>query len=125
MRGRSPMQNSSALSSVSGDSPQWTRERLDSWKEVAAFFRREVRTVQLWEKSEGLPVRRQHHKKAGSVYAYRHELEAWWIARSAAIAGYGKSSEPRSPSFKPKTVRAQERSEEEDNSEFCRILAFP
>jgi TolB-like protein len=107
------------------NSTQWPQARLDSWKEVAAFFRREVRTVQLWEKSEGLPVRRQHHKKAGSVYAYRHELEAWWIARSAMLAGYGKASEPRSPSFKPKTVHAQERSEEEDNSEFCRILAFP
>ncbi len=61
----------------------WTGERLDSWKEVASYFRREVRTVQLWEKSEGLPVRRQVHQKRGSVYAYRRELEAWWIARSA------------------------------------------
>ena len=65
----------------------WTNERLDSWKEVASFFRREVRTVQLWEKSEGLPVRRQRHKKLGSVYAYRHELEAWWASRSAVRAG--------------------------------------
>src|SRR6267154_5601782 len=61
----------------------WTGERLDSWKEVASYFRRDVRTVQLWEKSEGLPVRRQVHQKRGSVYAYRRELEAWWIARSA------------------------------------------
>jgi TolB-like protein len=106
------------------DSTQWPQARLDSWKEVAAFFRREVRTVQLWEKSEGLPVRRQYHKKAGSVFAYRHELEAWWIARSAAIAGFGKSSEPPIPSLKAKTVRAPERSNL-DSAEFCRILAFP
>ena len=52
------MQSSSALFDGSRDSTEWTRERLDSWKEVASFFRREVRTVQLWEKSEGLPVRR-------------------------------------------------------------------
>src|ERR1700730_14662886 len=77
------MQNSSTSFGGSGESTQWTRERLDSWKEVASFFRREVRTVQLWEKSEGLPVRRQHHKKLGSVYAYRQELEAWWATRSA------------------------------------------
>lgn len=63
--------------------PEWTTERLDSWKEIAAFFRREVRTVQLWEKSEGLPVRRHHHRKLGSVYAYRRELEHWWATRSA------------------------------------------
>jgi TolB-like protein len=106
------------------DSAQWPQARLDSWKEVAAFFRREVRTVQLWEKSEGLPVRRQYHKKAGSVYAYRHELEAWWIARSALLAGYGKSSEPPIPQCKAKTVHPPEKSEV-DNSEFCRILAFP
>ena len=57
-------------------------ERLDAWKEIASFFRREVRTVQLWEKSEGLPVRRHHHKSLGSVYAYRHELENWRLMRS-------------------------------------------
>lgn len=62
-------------------------ERLESWKEIASFFRREVRTVQLWEKHEGLPVRRQQHRKLGSVYAYRAELERWWIARSAIGAG--------------------------------------
>lgn len=106
------------------DSTQWPQARLDSWKEVAAFFRREVRTVQLWEKSEGLPVRRQYHKKAGSVYAYRHELEGWWIARSASLAGYGKSSETPIPRFKAKKVHAPEKSEV-DSGEFCRILAFP
>lgn len=106
------------------DSRQWPQSRLDSWKEVAAFFRREVRTVQLWEKSEGLPVRRQIHKKAGTVYAYRHELEAWWIARSAMLAGYGKSSEPPISSCKVKTVHTPEKSEIDD-VEFCRILAFP
>ena len=63
-------------------SVEWKTERLHSWKEIACFFQREVRTVQLWEKSEGLPVRRQHHKKLGSVFAYRCELEAWWMGRS-------------------------------------------
>jgi TolB-like protein len=118
--------SASALPAVSEsvDSTQWPQARLDSWKEIAAFFRREVRTVQLWEKCEGLPVRRQFHKKAGSIYAYRHELEAWWIARSAMLAGYGKSSDPLIPSCKTKTVRAPEKAEM-DNAEFCRILAFP
>lgn len=69
------------------DSLSWKAEKLDSWKEVASFFRREVRTVQLWEKNEGLPIRRQHHKKLGSIYAYRSELERWWIDRSAIRDG--------------------------------------
>jgi TolB-like protein/tetratricopeptide (TPR) repeat protein len=116
--------SASSAAGESVDSTQWPQAKLDSWKEIAAFFRREVRTVQLWEKSEGLPVRRQYHKKAGSVYAYRHELEDWWIARSAALAGYGKSPEPAIPSAKAKTIQAPERSDM-DCAEFCRILAFP
>lgn len=52
--------------------------RLDSWKEIAAHFRRSVRTVQNWERSEGLPIHRHRHKKLGSVYALREELDAWW-----------------------------------------------
>jgi len=91
------MQNSSAASGRSVGSAHRTDERLDSWKEVASFFRREVRTVQLWEKSEGLPVRRQHHKKLGSVYAYRQELEAWWIARSSMQSASGKAADLPGP----------------------------
>jgi tetratricopeptide (TPR) repeat protein len=52
-------------------------DRLDSWKEIASYFRREVRTVQLWEKREGLPVHRHFHKQLGSVFAFRSELKAW------------------------------------------------
>lgn len=59
--------------------------RLDSWKEIAVYFRRDVRTVQRWEKSEGLPVRRHQHDSLGSVYAYRHELDAWREGRQPAL----------------------------------------
>jgi tetratricopeptide (TPR) repeat protein len=52
-------------------------ERLDSWKEIASYLRREVRTVQLWEKREGLPVHRHFHKRLGSVYALRSEIDSW------------------------------------------------
>lgn len=57
-------------------------ERLDSWKEIASYLRRSVRTVHRWEKDEGLPVHRQLHKELGSVYAYKSELDAWSLARS-------------------------------------------
>jgi TolB-like protein/Flp pilus assembly protein TadD len=53
-------------------------DRLDSWKEIAAYLKKEVRTVQRWEKSAGLPVRRLTHGKLGTVFAYRSELDAWW-----------------------------------------------
>jgi len=40
---------------------------LDSWKEIATYLGREVRTVQRWEKKEGLAVRRQIHEKLSIV----------------------------------------------------------
>lgn len=52
-------------------------DRLDSWKEIAAYLKRSVRTVRRWEHDEGLPVHRQHHHTLGSVYAQKSELDAW------------------------------------------------
>jgi len=52
-------------------------DRLDSWKEIASYLRREVRTVQLWEKREGLPIHRHFHKSLGSVFALRSEIDRW------------------------------------------------
>ncbi|WP_213804721.1 tetratricopeptide repeat protein [Granulicella sp. dw_53] len=52
-------------------------DRLDSWKEIASYLKREVRTVQLWEKKEGLPVHRHYHNQLGTVYAFRSEIERW------------------------------------------------
>src|SRR4051812_13255384 len=60
--------------------------RLDSWKEIAAFLGRGVRTVQRWEREEGLPVHRLAHDKRGSVYARREELAAWWDSRRLTLA---------------------------------------
>src|SRR5579883_1447203 len=61
-------------------------DRLESWKEIAAYLGREVRTVQLWEKSEGLPVHRHQHARQGSVYAFKPELDAWREKRKNAPA---------------------------------------
>ncbi|HKW36002.1 MAG TPA: tetratricopeptide repeat protein [Candidatus Acidoferrum sp.] len=51
--------------------------KLDSWKEIADYLDREVRTVQRWEKTEGLPVHRHEHQKKSTVYAYTSELDDW------------------------------------------------
>jgi TolB-like protein/Tfp pilus assembly protein PilF len=61
-------------------------ERLDSWKEIAVYLRRDVRTVQRWEKKEGLPVYRHQHEKLGSIFAYRSELAAWFKGRQQHAA---------------------------------------
>jgi len=53
------------------------RQRLDSWKEIAAFFGRDERTVNRWEKELRLPVHRLPGRAKGPVYAYTDELAAW------------------------------------------------
>src|SRR6266702_4355192 len=58
-----------------------SRERLDSWKEIAVYLDREVRTVQRWEKREGLPVHRQFHLNGATVWAFKHEIDAWFKNR--------------------------------------------
>ena len=60
-------------------------DRLDSWKEIAAYLRRSPRTVQRWERQEGLPVHRLVHDKQGSVYAFRTELDGWWAERRTRL----------------------------------------
>lgn len=55
--------------------------RLDSWKEIAAHLKRDRRTVQRWEASEGLPVHRHVHQSQATVFAYTEELDAWLAQR--------------------------------------------
>ena len=63
-----------------------SEDRLDSWKEIAAYLNRDVTTVQRWEKREGMPVHRHLHDKMGSVYASRIELDAWARGRKLPAA---------------------------------------
>jgi Tol biopolymer transport system component len=60
--------------------------RLDSWKEIAAYLRRDVTTVRRWEKREGLPVYRHLHERRDSVYAYAGEIDRWWETRRNGLA---------------------------------------
>jgi hypothetical protein len=58
------------------------KDQLDSWKEIAAYLNRNVRTVQRWEKREGLPIHRHVHERASSVSACKKEIDAWQKQRS-------------------------------------------
>jgi len=60
-------------------------DRLDSWKDIATYLKRDVSTVQRWEKREGMPVHRHLHDRLGSVYAFRAELDAWSESRSLRV----------------------------------------
>jgi len=65
--------------------------RLDSWKQIAAYLKRDVTTVQRWEKREGMPVHRHVHEKRGSVYALAEELDIWIQSRKPRV------DEPETP----------------------------
>ena len=68
-------------------------DRLDSWKEIAAYLKKEVRTVQRWEKNMGLPVRRLAHGKQGTVFAYKSELDSWWRESQSKIESEDEKTE--------------------------------
>ncbi len=80
-------------------------DRLDSWKEIAAYLKRDVTTVQRWEKREGMPVHRHLHDKMGSVYASRAELDAWMSARNpqAAQENGNSATSPHLPVASPRS----------------------
>jgi Tol biopolymer transport system component len=60
-------------------------DRLDSWKKIASYLKRDVSTVQRWERREAMPVHRHLHDKLGSVFAYRSELDRWWESRRTRL----------------------------------------
>ena len=77
-------------------------DRLESWKEIAAYLHRDVRTVQRWEAAEGLPVHRHQHKKRGSVFALRSELDHWRSSRQEELfGGLAGGAAPPAPTRRP------------------------
>lgn len=77
--------------------PQILGDRLDSWKEIAAYAKRGVRTVRRWEREEGLPVHRHLHRTLSTVYAFKSEIDAWRQSGSRA-PGRRPPVAPRAPS---------------------------
>ena len=86
--------------STPGDFSRSRREdRLDSWKKIASYLKRDVSTVQRWERREGLPVHRHLHDKQGSVFAFRAEVDTWWESRRSRLAR--EAIRPNPPSNRP------------------------
>lgn len=69
--------------------------RLDSWKEIAAYLKRDIRTAQRWEKLEGLPVHRHQHDERGTAFAYSAEIDRWLEARTLRTSGTVETSPER------------------------------
>lgn len=57
--------------------PNLDNDVLNSWKEIAVYLDRGVRTVQRWERELNLPVRRPRARGRSPVIAMRSELDLW------------------------------------------------
>ena len=55
--------------------------RLDSWKEIADYIGRDVRTATRWE-AQGMPLHRVPGGKGVSVFAFTDEVDAWMAGES-------------------------------------------
>jgi Tol biopolymer transport system component len=71
--------------------PRSLGDRLSSWKKIASYLKRDVSTVQRWERREAMPVHRHLHDKRGSVFAFRSELDKWWESRRVRLASEEES----------------------------------
>src|SRR5690348_1970497 len=75
------------------------QQKLESWKEIAAYLQRDVKTAHRWEKHEGLPIHRHTHKSRSSVYAFPAEIDAWKHSRKAIPESLPNPSFWRVPTF--------------------------
>ena len=64
-------------------------ERLESWKEIGSYLNRDVRTVERWERTRGMPVHRLPGGEKARVYALKFELDAWRSSRDAGLRETG------------------------------------
>lgn len=67
---------------------------LNTWKEIAAYLGRGVRTAQRWEHDLKLPVRRPREKDRSAVLALRSEIDRWLVARKVKEAVPPTPAEP-------------------------------
>ena len=68
---------------------------LSSWKEIAAYLDRDVRTCVRWEKQFGLPVHRLEKESKGKVFAFTDEIDRWLASRAENLTSEGSKSPPR------------------------------
>src|SRR5580704_10293714 len=62
-----------------------SNRRLDTWKEIGAFFGRDERTVKRWESTRGLPVHRVPGGGRANVYAITDELVEWLKGKNVTV----------------------------------------
>jgi hypothetical protein len=67
------------LPDITPDAPPDPSDRLNGWKEIAAFLGKGVRTAQRWERELGLPVHRLGRDRGEIVFALKSEVQRWTL----------------------------------------------
>lgn len=83
---------------------QTVKVRLDSWKDIANYLGRDVRTVIRWEK-KGLPVHRVPGGQRQAVFAYTEEIDAWLVSQDGEGSASNGANEPTEKSEENLQVR--------------------
>ncbi len=69
-------------------------DRLDGWKEISKYIKRDIRTSQRWEKEFDLPIYRiDNQSDRPKVYSYKSELDEWF--KSKHKSNYEKVAKKR------------------------------
>ncbi len=68
---------------------------LTSWKDIANYMGKGVRTVQRWEQDFGLPVRRPRGSNKKAVLARPRDLDAWVALRCSSRSQIGVATAAR------------------------------
>jgi hypothetical protein len=53
------------------------REIMESWKEIADYLNRDIKTCRRWEQELELPIRRLDGTPRARVFAYKDEIDFW------------------------------------------------
>ncbi|MCJ7679432.1 MAG: hypothetical protein MUP70_01790, partial [Candidatus Aminicenantes bacterium] len=77
------------------DEEQFNRDNtLESWKEIALYLDKNIRTCQRWEKELGLPVHRLDGIDKSRVFAFKKEIDGW---QAKQLYLRGPESQSKSP----------------------------
>jgi hypothetical protein len=87
------------------------RATLQSWKDIASELNRGIRTVQRWERTLGLPVRRFGKGPRCPVFAFKDELHSWLRNNTDAYVDIDRNTNPdlrETPEINPRVMRSLE-----------------
>ena len=97
---------------------------LSSWKEIAHFFGKGVRTVQRWEKTLDLPIHRPPGAPSNVVLARTSDLEEW-MHRGPVARAVGEESSGTHQADEIAPIIAKLQQEVDSLAEMAGVASLP